>query len=63
MKWSEVKVTEVGWRSAKCGEGKGIKAGWEMKCIYKGSEVEWGVGLGEMCVIEYCIVWFTDWYT
>ena len=26
--------------------------------VYKGGEVEWGVGLGEMCVIEYCIVWF-----
>ena len=29
MKWSEVngREFEVGWRSAKCGEGKGIKAG------------------------------------
>jgi hypothetical protein len=28
--------------------------------VYKGREVEWGVGLGEMCVTEYRIVWFTD---
>ena len=27
--------------------------------IYKGSEAECGVGLGEMCVIEYRIVCFT----
>ena len=32
-KWSEVKGTEVEWRSAKCGEGKEIKAGWDVKCI------------------------------
>jgi hypothetical protein len=47
----------VGCRSAKCSEGKGIKVGG-MWSVYKGSEVEWGVGLGTMCVIEYCIVWF-----
>jgi len=27
--------------------------------VYKGSEVECGVGLGEMCVLDFCIVWFT----
>ena len=32
-KWSKVKGTEVEWRSAKYGEGKGIKAGWDVKCI------------------------------
>jgi hypothetical protein len=32
-KWSEVKGIEVGWRSAKCDEGKAIKAGWDVKCI------------------------------
>ena len=30
-----------------------------MWSIYKGSEVEWGVGLGVMCEIECYIVWFT----
>jgi len=29
-----------------------------MWSVYKGSEVEWGVGLGEMCVTESCIVRF-----
>ena len=33
VKCSEVEGSEVGWRSAKCGEGKGIKAGWDVKCI------------------------------
>ena len=28
--------------------------------MYKGREVECGVGLGETCVIQCCIVWFTD---
>ena len=31
--WSDVKGTEVEWKSAKCREGKGIKAGWVMKYI------------------------------
>jgi len=30
-----------------------------MWSVYKGSEVEWGVGLVEMFVIVYCIVRFT----
>jgi len=30
-----------------------------MWSVYKGSEVEWGIGVDEMCVIEYCKVWFT----
>ena len=55
VKWREF---EVGWRSAKCGEGKEIKVGG-MWSVYKGSEVGWGVNLGTMCVIEYCIVWCT----
>jgi len=28
--------------------------------VYKGRELECGVSLGETCVIECCIVWFTD---
>jgi hypothetical protein len=28
--------------------------------VCKGSDTECGVGLGEMCVIECSIVWFTD---
>jgi len=58
VKWSEAKEIEVFWRSAKCGEVKGIKAG-EVRSVYKGSEEEWGVGLGEMYVTVCCIVWFT----
>ena len=27
--------------------------------MYKGSGVEGGVGLGEMCVIDFCVVWLT----
>jgi len=27
--------------------------------VYEGSKVEWGLGLGEVCEIEYYIVWFT----
>jgi hypothetical protein len=30
-----------------------------MWSTHKGSEVEWGVGVGEMFVTEYCKVWFT----
>jgi len=30
-----------------------------MWSVYKGSEVEWGVGLVEMFVIVYCIARFT----
>jgi hypothetical protein len=29
-----------------------------MWSVYKGSGVEWGVGLGEMCGTECCILWF-----
>jgi len=47
----------MGWRSAKCGEGKGIKVEGMWR-VYKGNEVEWVV-VGTMCAIEYCIVWFT----
>ena len=47
----------MGWRSAKCGEGKGINVE-EMWSVYKGTEVEWVV-VGTMCAIEYCIVRFT----
>ena len=45
MKWSKVqwRKFEVSWKSATCGEGKGIKAGWEVEC---------GLGLGEMCVMS-----------
>ena len=29
--------------------------------VYKDSEVEWGVGLGEMCVSRiYVVEWFSD---
>jgi hypothetical protein len=51
-KWNTVewREFEVGWRSARSGEGKGIKVGWDVKCI-KGSEVQWVVGLGELCVL------------
>jgi len=31
---------------------------WSVR-VYKGSEVEWGVGVGELCVSKYCKVWFT----
>ena len=30
-----------------------------MWSVYDGSDVEWGVGLGEMCVTDYCTVWYT----
>ena len=35
VKWSEVKVREfeAGWRTAKYGEGKRIKEGWDLKSI------------------------------
>ena len=31
-----------------------------MWIVYERSEVEWGVRFGEMCVIDYFIVRFTD---
>ena len=31
-----------------------------MWIVYEGCEVEWGVSLGEMCVIDYFIVSFAD---
>jgi hypothetical protein len=45
-----------------------------MCSVYKSSEVEWDGGLGAMCVIGYCMLWFThylvylvvfntDWFT
>jgi hypothetical protein len=36
-------------------EGRELSRGG-MWSVYKFSEVEWGVGLGEMCEIEYCIL-------
>jgi len=30
-----------------------------MWSVNKGREVEWGVSVGEICVTEYCKVWFT----
>ena len=50
MKWGEDQLNAVKGRELR---QSGI---WS---VYKGSEVEWGLGLGEICVIEYCVVWFT----
>jgi hypothetical protein len=35
VKWRDVQWSEfeMGWRSAKYGEGKEIKAEWDVKCI------------------------------
>jgi len=57
-KWSDMKGIWSGVKIAKWGEGRELRQG-EMCSVYKGSEVEWGEGLGKICVIEYCIVWFT----
>jgi hypothetical protein len=32
-KWSRWSEFDMGWRSAKCGEGKGIKVGGDVKCM------------------------------
>ena len=51
MKWGEDKLEVVKGRELR---QRGM---WS---VYKGSEVQWGVGLGKMCVLEYYTVWFTD---
>ena len=51
MKWGEDQLKAV--------KGRELRRGG-MWNVYKGSEVDWGVCFGEMCVIECCIVWFTD---
>jgi len=59
-KWSEVKWRELkkGQDQLKAMKGRELRRGG-MWSVCNDCEVEWGVGLGEMCVIEYCIVWFT----
>ena len=49
MKWGEDHLKAVKGRELR---RVGI---WS---VHKGSKVEWGVGLGEMYVDEFCIVWF-----
>jgi hypothetical protein len=69
VKWSEVKWSEVKWRELKWGEdqlnamnGRELRRG-EIWTVFKGSEEEWSLGLGETCEIECCRVWFTVQYT
>jgi hypothetical protein len=51
VKWGEDQLNAV----------KGRELRWGGICsVYKGSEVECGIGLGEIRVTEHCIVWFTD---
>ena len=50
LKWGEDQLNAVKGRELKWG---GV---WS---VYTGSEAEWCVGIGEMCVIECCMVWFT----
>ena len=45
-----MKAIEVEWTSAKCSEEKGMISVCYVYCIWN-SDVEWGVILGEMCVI------------
>jgi hypothetical protein len=58
-KWNDVKGKELKWGEDQLSALKeselrrsGVWSG------YDGSEVEWGVGLGETCVIVYCTLWF-----
>ena len=59
-KWIEVKSRELIWSEDQLNavKWKEIRRGL-MWSVCKCSEVEWYVGLGEMCVIEYGTVWFT----
>jgi hypothetical protein len=52
-KWSEGNLK---WGEEQLNVVKGRELRWVgMWSTYKGSEVEWGVYLGKMCVTEYCI--------
>ena len=57
--WSEVKWRELKWGEDQLNAVKGRewRRSW-MWSVYNGSEVDCGVGLGETCENDYCIVWF-----
>jgi len=56
-KWSEG-ILKWGENQLNAEKEKELRQG-EFWSVYKGSKVEWGVRVGEMCVTEYCIEWFT----
>jgi len=61
--WSTEEIEYFQWQGLendKWCEAEEIKVGWDgMWSVYEGSEVEWGARLGEMCVTDYSIEWFT----
>jgi len=57
---SELSEGNLKWGGDRLNAVKGRALGRSgMWSVYKSSEVEWSVGVGEMCVIECSIVWFT----